>query len=90
MLDVPRFGNRWQQNGPNAFLATFTGNNPTIPQNNNRMDGYSYDAACMANPTKRNVNPKTQVHTTNLGHPPSLYTFPRSAVVIFSPPSLCL
>jgi YD repeat-containing protein len=40
-----RFGNRWQQNGPNAFLATFTGNNPGTPQNNNRMDGYSYDAA---------------------------------------------
>jgi RHS repeat-associated protein len=40
-----RFGNRWQQNGPQAFLATFTGNNPGNPQNNNRMDGYSYDAA---------------------------------------------
>ena len=40
-----RFGNRWQQNGPNSFLATFTGNNPGAPQNNNRMDGYSYDAA---------------------------------------------
>ncbi len=40
-----RFGNRWQQNGPNSFLATFTGNNPSSPQNNNRMDGYSYDAA---------------------------------------------
>jgi RHS repeat-associated protein len=40
-----RFGNRWQQNGPNSFLATFTGNNPASPQNNNRMDGYSYDAA---------------------------------------------
>jgi RHS repeat-associated protein len=40
-----RFGNRWQQNGPNAFLATFTGNNPGNPQNDNCMDGYSYDAA---------------------------------------------
>jgi RHS repeat-associated protein len=40
-----RFGNRWQQNGPHTFLATFTGNNPGNPQNNNRMDGYSYDAA---------------------------------------------
>ena len=40
-----RFGNRWQQNGPNSVLATFTGNNPGNPQNNNRMDGYSYDAA---------------------------------------------
>jgi RHS repeat-associated protein len=41
-----RFGNRWQQNGgTNSFLATFTGNNPGNPQNNNRMDGYSYDAA---------------------------------------------
>jgi RHS repeat-associated protein len=43
-----RYGNRWQQNGPNgpnSFLATFTGNNPGAPANNNRMDGYSYDAA---------------------------------------------
>jgi RHS repeat-associated protein len=40
-----RFGNRWQQNGPQTFIATFTGNNPGTPQNNNRMDGYSYDAA---------------------------------------------
>jgi RHS repeat-associated protein len=40
-----RFGNRWQQNGPNSFIATFTGNNPSNPQNNNRIDGYSYDAA---------------------------------------------
>jgi RHS repeat-associated protein len=40
-----RFGNRWQQNGSNSFIATFTGNNPGNPQNNNRMDGYSYDAA---------------------------------------------
>jgi RHS repeat-associated protein len=40
-----RFGNRWQQNGPHAFLATFTGNSPSTPQNNNRMDGYFYDAA---------------------------------------------
>ncbi len=40
-----RFGNRWQQNGPNSMQLTFTGNNPGSPQNNNRMDGYSYDAA---------------------------------------------
>ncbi len=45
MRDVNRFGNRWQQNGPQTFLATFTGNNQSNPQNNNRMDGYSYDAA---------------------------------------------
>ncbi|HWZ78986.1 MAG TPA: RHS repeat-associated core domain-containing protein [Candidatus Sulfotelmatobacter sp.] len=37
-----RFGNRWQQNGPYTFTASFTGNNTA---NNNRMDGYSYDAA---------------------------------------------
>jgi RHS repeat-associated protein len=40
-----RFGNRWQQNGPNTMLLTFTGNNPANPANNNRMDGYAYDAA---------------------------------------------
>jgi len=40
-----RFGNRWQQNGPNSFIATFTGNNPGNPANNNRMDGFSYDTA---------------------------------------------
>jgi RHS repeat-associated protein len=40
-----RFGNRWQQNGPNSMMLTFTGNNPNSPNNNNRMDGYSYDAA---------------------------------------------
>ena len=40
-----RFGNRWQQNGPDSMVLTFTGNNPGSPQNNNRMDGYSYDAA---------------------------------------------
>ncbi len=33
-----RFGNRWQQNGPHTMLLTFSGSN-------NRMDGYSYDAA---------------------------------------------
>jgi RHS repeat-associated protein len=33
-----RFGNRWQQNGPQTMLLTFSGNN-------NRMDGYAYDAA---------------------------------------------
>jgi RHS repeat-associated protein len=33
---------RWQQNGPRSFVASFTGNNST---NNNRMDGYSYDSA---------------------------------------------
>src|SRR5580693_6352795 len=40
-------------------------------------------------PHRRNVNPKTQVPTTNLGHPPPLYTSPRSAAVIFSPCALC-
>jgi RHS repeat-associated protein len=45
MHGLDRFGNRWQQNGPQTFLATFTGNNPGNPQNNNRMDGYSYDSA---------------------------------------------
>jgi len=40
-----RFGNRWQQSGPFTFTASFTGNNPANPQNNNRVDGYSYDAA---------------------------------------------
>jgi RHS repeat-associated protein len=40
-----RFGNRWQQNGPNSMQLTFTGNSPGSPQNNNRVDGYSYDAA---------------------------------------------
>jgi RHS repeat-associated protein len=40
-----RFGNRWQQVGSNAMYLTFTGNSPGNPQNNNRMDGYSYDAA---------------------------------------------
>ena len=40
-----RFGNRWQQNGPNSMQLTFTGNSPSNPQNNNRMDGYTYDAA---------------------------------------------
>jgi hypothetical protein len=40
MLDFSHFGNRWQQNGPHTFLATFAGNNPGNPQNNNRMDGY--------------------------------------------------
>jgi len=39
-----RFGNRWQEN-PGGFTATFTGNNPSSPQNNNRIDGYTYDAA---------------------------------------------
>jgi RHS repeat-associated protein len=41
-LSYDRFGNRWQQNGSNSFIASFTGNNTT---NNNRMDGYSYDGA---------------------------------------------
>ncbi len=40
-----RFGNRWQQNGSHSMLATFTGNNPGNPQNNNRMDSFSYDTA---------------------------------------------
>lgn len=39
-----RFGNRWQQNGPAGFIATFTGNNQASPVNNNRMDG-SWDVA---------------------------------------------
>src|SRR5271157_5000349 len=46
MLDLSRFGNRWQQNGPTGgpyhFSANFTGNGTT---NNNRMDGFSYDSA---------------------------------------------
>jgi RHS repeat-associated protein len=42
---VSRFGNRWQQNGPHTFTATFTGNNPSSPANNNRVDGFTYDAA---------------------------------------------
>ena len=33
-----RFGNRWQQNGPHSMQLSFSGAN-------NRMDGYSYDAA---------------------------------------------
>ncbi len=33
-----RFGNRWQQNGPHSMQLSFSGGN-------NRMDGYSYDAA---------------------------------------------
>jgi len=36
--DYDRFGNRWHQNGPYTMMETFSGNN-------NRMDGYSYDAA---------------------------------------------
>jgi RHS repeat-associated protein len=36
--DYDRFGNRWHQNGPHTMMLTFSGNN-------NRMDGYSYDAA---------------------------------------------
>jgi RHS repeat-associated protein len=43
--DYDRFGNRWHQNGPHSMMLTFTGNNPANPANNNRMDGYSYDAA---------------------------------------------
>ena len=37
-----RFGNRWQQNGPYTFTASFTGN---ATNNNNRMDLHSYDTA---------------------------------------------
>ncbi len=33
-----RFGNRWQQNGPHSMQLSFSAAN-------NRMDGYSYDAA---------------------------------------------
>jgi RHS repeat-associated protein len=40
-----RFGNRWQQNGSHSMQLTFTGNNPASPQNNNRIDGYTYDSA---------------------------------------------
>ncbi len=36
--DYDRFGNRWHQNGPHSMQLSFSGNN-------NRMDGYSYDAA---------------------------------------------
>ena len=36
--DYDRFGNRWHQNGPHALSVSFSGNN-------NRMDGFSYDAA---------------------------------------------
>jgi RHS repeat-associated protein len=36
--DYDRFGNRWHQNGPNSMMLSFSGSN-------NRMDGYSYDAA---------------------------------------------
>ena len=37
-----RFGNRWQQNGPQSMQLSFTGNSTA---NNNRMDGYKYDSA---------------------------------------------
>jgi RHS repeat-associated protein len=40
-----RFGNRWNQIGPQTFNATFTGNVPGGNANNNRLDGYSYDTA---------------------------------------------
>jgi hypothetical protein len=40
--DLDRFGNRWQQNGPQSMQLSFTGNATT---NNNRMDGYKYDSA---------------------------------------------
>jgi len=36
--DYDRYGNRWHQNGPHTMMLTLSGNN-------NRMDGYSYDAA---------------------------------------------
>lgn len=42
--EFDRFGNRWQVN-PGGPLYTFTGNNPANPQNNNRIDGLSYDAS---------------------------------------------
>ena len=35
--DYDRYGNRWHQNGPHTMMLSFSGNN-------NRMDGYSYDA----------------------------------------------
>src|SRR6266404_5135325 len=40
-------------------------------------------------PSRRNNHPKTQVSTPNLGHPPSLCTFPRRIAVIFSPRLKC-
>ena len=40
-----RFGNRWNQTGPQTFNATFSGNVPGGNANNNRLDGYSYDTA---------------------------------------------
>src|SRR6266568_3019584 len=36
--DYDRLGNRWHQNGPHTMMLSFSGSN-------NRMDGYSYDAA---------------------------------------------
>ena len=45
MQHVDFIGNRWNQNGPNQFSANFTGNSPSSPRNNNRMDDYSYDTA---------------------------------------------
>jgi hypothetical protein len=36
----------------------------------------TYRDAAMADPTERNVTPKTQVQTANPGHPPPLNTFP--------------
>jgi RHS repeat-associated protein len=39
-----RFGNRWQQK-PSGLSLSFTGNDPSSPKNNNRIDGYTYDAA---------------------------------------------
>jgi hypothetical protein len=41
-----------------------------------------------AQSTKANVNPKTQVPTANLGHPPLDYSSPRHTAVILSLPSL--
>jgi hypothetical protein len=32
MRALSRLGNRWQQNGPQTFIATFTGNNQGNPQ----------------------------------------------------------
>jgi RHS repeat-associated protein len=55
-----RFGNRWNQTGPNTLNATFTGNSPASPQNNNRIDGYCYDAAgnlLDAGPCQTGANP---------------------------------
>src|SRR5260370_12643400 len=49
----------------------------------------AFKTAGIANPSRRNNHPKTQVPTPNLGHPPSLYTSPRRAALISSPQLKC-